>query len=220
MNWWKSRSAHKPALPSAPDVPAAVPPGAPAAVLENFLALLRARPAPRVLELGTRRSNPDRCTLHRDWAPHAAEFVGTDFEDGLDVDVVADVHALSGALGENRFDAIISCSTFEHIQYPWIAAVELARVLAPGGLLFVQTHQSFPLHAYPHDYWRFTTDALRTLFGAQAGFETLGTEYVFRCRIANDRDPHIEPLPSYLNVHALARKVSHPPADLRWRALP
>ncbi|MET0041945.1 MAG: hypothetical protein ABW100_00280, partial [Candidatus Thiodiazotropha sp. 6PLUC3] len=77
---------------------------------------------PRVLELGTKRSKPNRSTLHKNWVPHASSYVGTDFVDGDDVDIVADIHTLSKTLGENAFDIIISCSTFEHIQYPWLAA--------------------------------------------------------------------------------------------------
>ena len=117
----------------------------------KFQELIKEFERPSVLELGTKRSVDESPSIHRDWAPHAGEFVGTDFFDGPDVDVVADVSELSNAFGEERFDAIISCSTLEHIQYPWVAAVEIARTLKTGGLLFVQTHQTFPLPAYPHD---------------------------------------------------------------------
>lgn len=188
-----------------------------ALVLKQFQDLMALKKAPSVLELGTRRSQPDRCTMHRDWVPHAAEYLGSDFEAGLDVDVVADVHKLSDVVGDNRFDAIVSCSVFEHVQYPWIAVVELCRALKPGGLIFVQTHQSFPLHAYPFDYWRFSTDALKTLFSRQVGFKVIGAEYVFRAKIVSDRDPAAADYPSYLNVHILAEKVAHPPADFQWR---
>ena len=52
-------------------------------------------PSPSVLELGTLQSVPGRSTLHRDWVPHAAEFLGTDIQAGPDVDIVADLHRLS-----------------------------------------------------------------------------------------------------------------------------
>jgi len=188
-----------------------------AMVIKQFQDLMAQRKSPSVLELGTKRSQPERCTMHRDWVPHAGEFIGSDFESGLDVDIVADVHRLSQVVGENRFDAIVSCSVFEHVQYPWIAVVELCRALKPGGLVFVQTHQTFPLHAYPHDYWRFSTDALRTLFSKQAGFRVIDAEYVFRAKVVSERDPAAAQFPSYLNVHILAEKIAHPPADFQWR---
>ena len=43
--------------------------------------------------------------------PGAAEYIGTDFQAGLDVDVVADAHSLSEAFAPESFDAIISLST-------------------------------------------------------------------------------------------------------------
>ncbi|MEJ2424420.1 MAG: hypothetical protein P8101_08130 [Candidatus Thiodiazotropha sp.] len=43
------------------------------------------------------------------------------------------------------------------MQYPWLAVEEISRILSLGGLVAVQTHHAFPLHAYPQDYWRYTT---------------------------------------------------------------
>jgi hypothetical protein len=45
--------------------------------------------APSVLELGTKQSVPGRSTMHRDVVPHARKFLGTDVDEGADVDVVA-----------------------------------------------------------------------------------------------------------------------------------
>lgn len=129
---------------------------------------------------------------------------------------MADVHTLSDTLGENKYDAIISCSTLEHIQYPWIAAVEMCRVLKPGGFVFIQTHHTFPIHSYPYDYWRFTEDGLRALFAQQIGFEVMGTRSDFRCSIISEREPEIINQLSYLNVILTARKVHHPPTNYRW----
>ncbi len=48
----------------------------------RFVARCRELDAPSVLELGTKQSVPGRSTMHRDWVPHAAEFLGTDIEPG------------------------------------------------------------------------------------------------------------------------------------------
>jgi hypothetical protein len=48
----------------------------------EFRALCRRYEAPSVLELGTRQSTPGRSTMHREWVPHAAEFLGTDLQPG------------------------------------------------------------------------------------------------------------------------------------------
>ena len=74
---------------------------------QRFVARCAELPAPSVLELGTLQSQPGRSTMHRDWVPHAAEFLGTDIQDGPDVDVVADLHKLTEVVGVERFDVIL-----------------------------------------------------------------------------------------------------------------
>ena len=192
--------------------------------LKEFCARLAERPAPRVLELGTLRSIAGRSTLHREWAPHAAEHLGTDIEAGADVDVVADVHALSATLGEESFDALISCSTFEHLKYPHLAAHEVMKVLKVGGLLFTQTHQSFPIHAYPFDYFRFSREALAGLFGTRMGFEVLATNYCFPASIWARETPGGHLHPAYLNTNLFGVKTAATPKayvyELEYRPVP
>jgi hypothetical protein len=182
-------------------------------VLDVFLERLRQMAAPRVLELGARRSDPRTSTLHKSWAPHASRFVGVDYQEGLDVDVLADIHRLSQTFDRGSFDAIISASTFEHVKYPWIAAVELAKVLSLGGIIFVQTHQSFPLHSHPCDYWRFTRESLEGLFNGSIGFQVLCTDYEFPCRIVSKQEPGLRNRESFLNVRLCARKSREAPDE-------
>src|SRR6202023_2373035 len=64
--------------------------GEPSSDLERrFRAACRELEAPSVLELGTKQAVPGHSTMHRDWVPHASEFLGTDIEHGADVDIVA-----------------------------------------------------------------------------------------------------------------------------------
>ena len=183
--------------------------------LQEFIASISNAPNARILELGTKQSIPGRSTHHKDWAPQA-NWTLTDLEHGGDVDVVADAHKLDQAFPASSFDAVISSATFEHLQRPWIATQAIARILKPGGLLYIGTHQSFPLHAYPHDYWRFSTEALRTLL-EDAGLETLGAWYEWRSHIFSiPRQwwPTRELkecivrffMPTYLGVSAIGRK--------------
>ncbi|MEJ2402734.1 MAG: methyltransferase domain-containing protein [Candidatus Thiodiazotropha sp.] len=174
-------------------------------------------PAPRVLELGTKRSKKGRSTLHKAWVPHAQEYLGTDFQAGEDVDIVGDLHTLSQVTGEGRFDVVISCSTLEHVQYPWLAVEEISRILSLGGLIAVQTHHAFPLHAYPQDYWRYTTEALASLFCPSAGFEVLGISYDFKSHLFSWRRPWLIRHTCYLNSYLVARKVAPLPGDFDWR---
>ncbi len=141
-------------------------------IFNRFVLTVREVQGARILELGTRRSNVNRPTISRHLFPDAAEYIGTDFQDGVDVDVVADAHSLSGSFAPEYFDAIISLSTFEHLKYPFLAAHEILKCLKIGGRLFVQTHQTFQLHAYPSDYFRFSIEALAAMFPEQMGFRT------------------------------------------------
>lgn len=137
---------------------------------------------PRVLELGTLRWDQDHPTHHKAWLPNASEYVMCDIAAGVDVDVVADAHALADRFPPASFDVAILISVLEHLQRPWIAIDQLARVVAPGGLVHVATHQTFPIHGYPSDYFRFTREALVSIFD-EADWTTLATSYSYPCEI-------------------------------------
>ncbi len=191
--------------------------GEPSSDLEHrFIARCAQLTSPSVLELGTLQSVPGRSTLHRDWVPHASEFLGIDIEDGPDVDIVADLHRLTDVTGSERFDVILSASTFEHLKYPTLAAHELMKSLRVGGLLFVQTHQSFPLHGYPNDYFRFSQDALASLFGTSMGFEVIATNYDFPVRLYSRRVAATQHMPAFLNTTLWGQKRAPTPDDYRY----
>lgn len=172
--------------------------------LNEFIIWLRDTRKACVIELGTRRSNPNFATHHQEWVSPDCKFVMSDFQDGLDVDVLADAHTLTQTFEPESFDALIACSVFEHIQRPWIAATEIAKILKPGGKAYIQTHQTFPLHAYPYDYWRYTKEAMETIFG-DAGLSGQAY-YEFPCKIISEVDPNGANHPAFLNVCIVAEK--------------
>lgn len=178
---------------------------------KDLTARTKTRKNLRVLELGTKQSVPGRSTLHKEFVPDAAEYLGTDIEPGEEVDIVADVHRLTQVTGIEQFDVIISCSTFEHLKYPHLAAHEIMKALKIGGLLFIQTHQTFPLHNYPQDYFRYSREALAGLFGARMGFHLITADYDFPAAVYSRRLPFLWTAPSYLNVNLLGEKVDKTP---------
>jgi SAM-dependent methyltransferase len=171
----------------------------------GFIDYLQAIPRARVLELGTRRNVAGPTTIHRHWSAKDAEYICSDFIAGQDVDVVADIHTLAAVFQPNSFDAIIACSVFEHVQRPWIAARQIAEVLKPGGRVLIQTHFAHPLHGYPNDYWRFSTEALETLF-ADAGLKIIASGYDYPCQIVSRQVPGSARGEAYLNVSIIACK--------------
>lgn len=149
-------------------------------VTPRFVDLLQAIDRPKVLELGTRRWEAES-THHLEWMPHGSTFVMSDVTDGPDVDVVADAHVLA-PFPDGAFDAVIAVSVWEHLARPWIAAQQVARVLAPGGIAYIATHQTFPLHGYPSDFFRFSIEGLDVLF-TDAGLTQVDSGYGYPCRI-------------------------------------
>ena len=77
---------------------------------------------------------------------------------------------------KKQFDAIFSISTFEHLIMPWVVVNEMNKVLNHGGLVFISTHQTFPLHDEPWDFWRYSTHTWHGLFNYYTGFEIVDAE--------------------------------------------
>ncbi|MFM9140261.1 MAG: class I SAM-dependent methyltransferase [Solirubrobacterales bacterium] len=111
-----------------------------------------------VLELGAGRESARAANLTRTDA-----FV----YDAASLDAVADAHALPFADGS--FDFVFSLAVFEHLHSPWVAAQEIARVLRPGGRVYVLCAFYQQLHGYPDHYFNATESGLRRLFAD--GFE-------------------------------------------------
>lgn len=95
------------------------------------------------------------------------EYVGTDLEEGRDVDVVCDItktDEVRDRLGVSRFHTVICLSVLEHCWQPFWAAQNIASVMAPGGILFLSVPFVWRQHGFPNDFWRFTPAGVRVLF--------------------------------------------------------
>jgi SAM-dependent methyltransferase len=89
------------------------------------------------------------------------DFLGTDMRPGPGVDRVEDLRSLTFADGV--VGTALCLDTLEHCADPLAACRELHRVLRPGGVCVLSSVMLFPVHGYPHDYWRFTPEGLRLL---------------------------------------------------------
>ncbi len=136
-----------------------------------------------VLEVGTLQSIPGRSTHSKHQFPEVADanYVRLDIAKDCDVDFVGDIHSLPSEWN-SRFDCFIAEAVFEHLERPWIAAKEVSRVLAPGGTFHIATHQCFPIHGYPSDFFRFSKEALRLIL-EDAGLHVEVSQYEHRCLI-------------------------------------
>lgn len=122
----------------------------------------------RVLEVGSRNvTKVDRRQLFSE-----ASYVGFDFYPGENVDVVGDAHRLSSYFdGDEKFDLIFSSAVFEHLHMPWVASVEMTKMLKVGGYVYVETHFSYSSHERPWHFFQFSEQGLRALFNDALGLD-------------------------------------------------
>jgi SAM-dependent methyltransferase len=74
------------------------------------------------------------------------------------------------------FDLMISGSTLEHVKNPWRLAIEIARVVKPGGTIIFGAPFIWPLHD-KFDGYRFAPKGMRALF-ADAGFKRVTSHLI------------------------------------------
>jgi SAM-dependent methyltransferase len=183
----------------------------------RFHEIVRGTPTPAVLEIGSRSRSGN---VYRDWMPAGCRYTGFDVLEGPNVDVVGDAHTLSKHFEADQFDAVYAISTFEHLAMPWVAAAEINRVMKPGGVVFIATHQTWPVHDAPWDFYRFSEYAWVTLFNSYSGFEiisaAMGEPGQIVANVANGATLGLELQPAFLSSAVLARKVGS--TDLKWDA--
>lgn len=172
----------------------------------------------RVLEIGSREvTGPSGARAAYD----KAEYVGFDFYDGENVDVVGDAHKISSYFKEDeKFDLIFTSACFEHFAMPWIVATEIAKILKVGGYVFVETHFSYSSHERPWNFFQFSDMGLRTLFSSALGFECIesgmSNPMVGRfSELANDYLKNKPITGLYCHSEYLGRKVKDVP-DFDW----
>ena len=181
------------------------------ALWEKFVAEVQLLSPGKVLEIGARARSG---TTYRSFIPPHLEYTGLDIVAGPNVDIVGDAHDLPGSLADASFELVFSIAVFEHLAMPWKAVLSINRVLADGGLVFVGTHQTFPVHEAPWDFWRFSDRAWHSLFNRATGFEVIATalgqpaEIVPRATLPSVSG--IDAQPAFLTSSVLARKVGRP----------
>jgi SAM-dependent methyltransferase len=93
----------------------------------------------------------------------AFSYLNLDLEHS-DADTVVGDITKCPEIPDGSYDVVLSVDVFEHIDRPWLASGEIARILAPGGLAYTSTLFSWRYHPCPIDFWRYTPEALEFLF--------------------------------------------------------
>ena len=116
----------------------------------------------RVLDVGAKVYGGAPC--HADiFRKKGIDYVGLDLEEGPNVDFVPKSPYVWDELENESFDFCLSGQTYEHNPYFWVTTAEIARVLKPGGYVFLVAPGRGEVHRYPLDCWRFFPDAWTAL---------------------------------------------------------
>jgi Methyltransferase domain len=180
-------------------------------MMNMYIEEIKEKPTGVLLEIGSRARSGN---TYRHLFPDTIKYIGLDVTAGSNVDIVGDAHHISRHL-DIKFDFVFSISTFEHLLMPWKAVIEINKVMSPGGLIFTQSHQTWPIHETPWDYWRFTRDGWHGLFNRHTGFKVAQTSYAQRAHISpvSGVNAATAPLlwePAYLVTACVARKIGEP----------
>lgn len=90
------------------------------------------------------------------------DYTGFDIEAGPGVDAVCyDPENIPA--DQNSFDFVLSANCLEHTRRPWVVVREMARVVRPGGLIFLLMPAFHTYHAHPIDCWRCYAEGMRGL---------------------------------------------------------
>ncbi|MDQ8179246.1 methyltransferase domain-containing protein [Pelagicoccus sp. SDUM812005] len=182
---------------------------------EFFESLCQAQSPLKVVEIGSRaRSGITR----KHQFGERNDYIGFDILDGPNVDVVGDIHSLSSYFPLKSLDAIAGFSVFEHVAMPWKAAIEINKVLKLGGRCLFHTHQTWPVHESPYDFWRFSTDSWRAIFNKASGFKIIeaacGEAATIHPLIQSSGSKQFEAALGYLSSSVLVEKISD--TNLNW----
>lgn len=123
-------------------------------------------------------------------------------------------------------DGIGCFAVLEHVDKPWELGCEFARVVKPGGKIFIDWPFLQPMHGYPSHYYNATREGLRNLFAENFEVNELYTglwegpdytvNWVLNSLLSNIKD---EPVRERLLNMSLGELVKHPPPSEIWRAV-
>lgn len=185
----------------------------------RFQEMIHALDAPTVVEIGSRARSG---TVNNEWLSSRAKYIGFDIVDGPNVDVIGDADDMARHFEASSIDAAYSVSTFEHLAMPWRVVAQLNQVLKIGAVVFVASHQTWPLHDSPWDFWRFSEGAWHSLFNTDTGFEVMEVAMGEGACIVADylsaSTTHLDLHPAFLGSGVIARKTAD--VHLSWNVDP
>ena len=111
-----------------------------------------------VVDIGSQNVNGSL----KDAMPKRFDYVGVDYAAAIGVDVILK-DPYKFPFEDKSVDILVSSSCLEHSEMFWLTFLEMARVVKPDGLIYLNVPSSGQYHAYPVDCWRFQIDASTAL---------------------------------------------------------
>lgn len=87
--------------------------------------------------------------------------VGDSSWDFSHIDIKSEIYDIP--VKDECFDNVLCIEVMEHLKYPHLAIKEFSRILKKNGRLFIVCPLTWGEHQKPHDYFRYTQFALKTL---------------------------------------------------------
>lgn len=123
-------------------------------------------------------------------------------------------------------DGIGCFAVLEHVNRPWEMAAEFARVVKPGGKIFVDWPFLQPVHGYPSHYYNATREGLRSLFADKFDIDELYTgawqgpdytvNWVLSVLLSSIKD---EAVRTRISQTTIAELLNQPPQSEIWKTI-
>jgi SAM-dependent methyltransferase len=115
-----------------------------------------------VVDIGSRTVAGSKATHRALLEGYRTTYTGLDPVAGPNVDVVM-TKPYRIPLKSESADIIFCGQVFEHVPFFWVTFLEMARVLKPGGLIFLTAPSRGHRHSPPTDCWRYYPDGMIAL---------------------------------------------------------
>ena len=149
-------------------------------------------------------------------------YEAADMVEAPGLDYVCDIAKLP--VEDERYDLVFCSQTLEHVPNPVPVLREFARVLKPGGEVWLSAPLFYPEHVKPYDFYRYTRFAWRNM-ARRAGFKVVDISWLegyyatlsFQLEVAYKALPAEMRFWRYTLLH-LSRKLAQ--RELKERYLP
>lgn len=157
--------------------------------LADWVRLVKEIESPRILHCGQKMWPGSQVYNRVSNAPHGI-WVASDIISSQEVEFVANLETLVSDMESQRvelFDAVYCASVLEHVRRPWLAVQQMANSVNVGCPILINTHQTFPVHNYPSDYFRFTIESLKSM-ASDSNMRVISCCYLDKCTITPPRN--------------------------------